>query len=68
MPPAAPAAFADWLAELTALAEARELHWLVQCPGEGERAAHAQGLSPTDYLDRLDAMSEWRGCGCGGGS
>lgn len=70
MPPLAhtAATFAGWLARLRQEAVERELEWMVCSTGTAEQAAYAEGLSPGDYLDRLEAMSEWRGCGCGGGS
>ncbi len=58
--------FADWFFKLRELAETRNLAWLVSADGQNEREAFSKGLSPADYLDRFEAMSEWRGCGCGG--
>jgi len=60
--------YASWLAELARLAKERELEWLVSVGSDIHRAAFDKGLSPDEELAARADMSEWRGCGCGGGS
>lgn len=59
--------FEQWARELRALATVRECEWLAAGTGESHREAWAAGISPADHLEALERMSEWRGCGCGGG-
>jgi len=40
---------------------------LVSVGSDIYRAAFDNGLSPDEELTALGDMSEWRGCGCGGG-
>ena len=60
--------FEVWLARLRVLAAERELTWAVGGSGEVHRSAYEAGLSPEEELASLADLSEWRGCGCGGGS
>lgn len=60
--------FEQWLQRLRQLAEERELEWLVCGNGENFRAAYEADRSPEEELQSLADISEWRGCGCGGGS
>ena len=60
-------AFERWFAEFGRLARERQLEWLVTAGAEPRRAAFDRGLSPDEELTALADMSEWRGCGCGGG-
>jgi len=60
-------AFDRWFAQFARLARERELEWLVRAGSGPHRAAFDRGLSPEEELTALADMSEWRGCGCGGG-
>lgn len=60
--------FDAWLSRLRELAAERELAWMIGATGEAHRSAYAAGLSPEEELASLADISEWRGCGCGGGS
>lgn len=57
-----------WLADFNRLAIEQGASWLVPCEGAAPLAGYAAGLSPQEELSALKDMSEWRGCGCGGGS
>ena len=59
--------YESWLAELAYIAKERELEWLVSVGPDIHRAAFDRGMSPDEELTALGDMSEWRGCGCGGG-
>ena len=67
MPDPARPSYASWLAELARLARDEELAWLVSSEPLAHRQAFDDGLSPYEELSALRDMSEWRGCGCGGG-
>ncbi|HKQ82938.1 MAG TPA: hypothetical protein VJS42_12165 [Steroidobacteraceae bacterium] len=56
-----------WLAALLRLARAQDVEWLIAPGSDTHRAAFDQGMSPEEELAALKDMSEWRGCGCGGG-
>jgi hypothetical protein len=56
-----------WLAELMRLARGEGLEWLIAPTSSAHRAAFETGLSPQEELQALRDLSEWRGCGCGGG-
>ena len=58
--------FEAWSLEFELLARERDLEWLAACSRESRRKAFESGLSPSDELEALAGMSEWRGCGCGG--
>ena len=60
--------YESWLRELVRAAKERELEWLISVESGIHRAAFDKGLSPEEELSTLADMSEWRGCGCGGGS
>ena len=60
-------AFERWFAEFARLARERELEWVVKAGPAPRRQAFDLGLSPDDELTALAEISEWRGCGCGGG-
>lgn len=68
MPSPVEQSFEQWFERLRGLAEARELSWLVGTPGAALRAAYDAGVTPDEELQNLADISEWRGCGCGGGS
>lgn len=57
-----------WLAEFTRLAFEQDASWLVPQDAAAPLSGYAAGLSPQEELSALKDMSEWRGCGCGGGS
>ena len=59
--------YETWFAEFARIAQQRELAWLVSTEPDAHRTAFNEGLSPDDELAALERMSEWRGCGCGGG-
>ncbi|MET0988074.1 MAG: hypothetical protein ABW034_21970 [Steroidobacteraceae bacterium] len=63
----APAAYERWLMELQQLAKMQDMEWLIAPRSDTHRAAFDKGLSPGEELAALKDMSEWRGCGCGGG-
>lgn len=56
-----------WLAQLQALANERDLLWLVSPQTDAHHDAYSKGLTPEDELTALADMAQWRGCGCGGG-
>jgi hypothetical protein len=56
-----------WLAEFRHLAEDDDLGWLVSSAKSAHLDAYRAGVSPTEELQVLADMAEWRGCGCGGG-
>lgn len=56
-----------WLAELLQLAKTHDVEWLIAPASHTHRAAFDKGLSPEEELAALKDLSEWRGCGCGGG-
>ncbi len=58
--------FPHWLAQLRALADERELGWLIGREDATHRAAYDAGLSADEHLCGLADMAQWRGCGCGG--
>ena len=60
--------YENWIIELKRIAAKRDILWLVSEDTEAHRDAYDKGLSPGDELDVLEDISEWRGCGCGGGS
>jgi hypothetical protein len=57
----------SWLADLERLAQEVDLGWLVSPGSETHRASWQRGLRPEEELTALQDISEWRGCGCGGG-
>lgn len=57
-----------WFAEFVRLAREQELDWLVPCDPMAKKPVFNSGVSPAEELATLRDMSEWRGCGCGGGS
>jgi len=59
--------YSTWLAEFTRLAFEQDASWLVPPHGADPLSGYAAGLSPQEELSALKDMSEWRGCGCGGG-
>lgn len=59
--------YESWLAELARVAEELELKWLVSSEPWAHKKAYDEGLTPDEELIALRDMSEWRGCGCGGG-
>lgn len=64
----APGAFDAWYQRFRGLAAEHDLLWLApEVPGPQHRAAFESGADPEDELNQLASMSEWRGCGCGGG-
>lgn len=67
MPKSFERSYESWLCELVRLAKELELDWLVAPTTNTHRAAFDDGLSPDEELAALKDMSEWRGCGCGGG-
>lgn len=58
---------ADWYQRLRELARDNELEWVIAADAEHYRPAFEQGTSPEEEFFELAGMSEWRGCGCGGG-
>jgi hypothetical protein len=59
--------YEQWLMELQQLAEEQNLSWLISARAEGHRQGYDKGLTPEGELAALADLSEWRGCGCGGG-
>jgi hypothetical protein len=59
--------FDAWLARLRDLAQADGVEWLIAREPDTHRESFAKGLTPDEELAALKDMSEWRGCGCGGG-
>jgi len=57
----------EWLARFRQRAIERQVEWLAECSPETYRSIYERGVLPEDELDTLADMSEWRGCGCGGG-
>ncbi|WP_340266725.1 hypothetical protein [Sphingobium mellinum] len=62
-----PDALASWHAVLGRLAEERGIGWAVSSSAEDYRDAFASGITPGDHLAEIEPLTEWRGCGCGGG-
>lgn len=58
---------AEWHSALRQLAEARDIGWAISASPEDYRDAFASGVDPRDYLADIEPLTEWRGCGCGGG-
>ena len=65
--PSACASYDDWMARFRQRAIERQVEWLAECGPETYRPVFERGVAPEDELDTLADMSEWRGCGCGGG-
>lgn len=63
----AEATFEVWLAKLRALAEAQNAGWLFSGNVSDLRDYFEAGKAPDEVLEGYDGMTEWRGCGCGGG-
>jgi len=59
--------YKSWTMQLQNLAAKRNLEWVVSTQSNAHRAAYESGLSPDEELTALADMSQWRGCGCGGG-
>jgi hypothetical protein len=57
-----------WPAEFSRLAFEQDASWLVPPDAAAPLSGYAAGLSPQEELSALKDMSEWRGCGRGGGS
>jgi len=60
--------YEHWMQRLRDLAAERELSWIVSSGGESHRRAFEAGQSPEEEFASLADISEWRGCGCGGGA
>jgi hypothetical protein len=60
--------YEQWLERLRELAAERELSWMISDSGESHRSAFEAGRSAEEEFASLADLSEWRGCGCGGGS
>ncbi|MEJ7934930.1 hypothetical protein WG907_11735 [Sphingobium sp. AN558] len=60
-------ALADWHAALRRLAKERGIGWAISSEEDDYRDAFSSGIAPDDYLAEIEPLTEWRGCGCGGG-
>lgn len=56
-----------WHAALRRQAEERGIGWAISSDENEYRDAFASGVAPDDYLAEIEPLTEWRGCGCGGG-
>ena len=64
---APPMSFEAWFEALQHLAREQDVEWLIAREDDTHRSSFERGLSPDEELTALKDMSEWRGCGCGGG-
>ena len=63
----APLALTDWHAALQRHADEQGIGWAIASVADEYREAFASGIAPDDYLADIQPLTEWRGCGCGGG-
>lgn len=60
-------ALTNWHAALRRQADERGIGWAISSAPDDYRDAFDGGVAPDDYLADIEPLTEWRGCGCGGG-
>ena len=57
----------EWHGALRRHAEEGGIGWAISGAPDDYRDAFASGVAPDDYLAEIEPLTQWRGCGCGGG-
>lgn len=60
--------FQEWFNELKRLAQEEDVLWVVDTSGKSHLESFRKGHLPSEEIQELQLIAEWRGCGCGGGS